>query len=152
MNIEIKKGIGKANELLRKIRNYQKIFSKICNSCFSWMDGLKYEMFVRDYFVKLGCNTKITKASGDHGVDVVVEVGDIKIAVQCKHYNSKVSNSAVQQVYSAKDFFDCNIAAVVSNNFFTNQAKQLAEKLGVYLLHHQDLEEFISKIYEIKNK
>ena len=110
------------------------------------MDGLEYEQFIKNCFIKNGCEAQVTKASGDQGVDVVAEIGDKRIAVQCKHYNSKVGNDAIQQVYSAKDFFDCNIAVVISNNNFTNQAKQLASKLGVYLLHHENIEEFVSEI------
>lgn len=110
------------------------------------MGGLEYEEFIKNCFIKNGCEAQVTKASGDQGVDVVAEIGDKRIAVQCKHYNSKVSNDAIQQVYSAKNFFDCDIAVVISNNNFTNQAKQLASKLGVYLLHHEDVEGFVKEI------
>lgn len=110
------------------------------------MGGLEYEEFIKNCFIKNGCEARVTKASGDQGVDVVAEIGDKRIAVQCKHYNSKVGNDAIQQVYSAKNFFDCDIAVVISNNNFTNQAKQLASKLGVYLLHHEDVEGFVKEI------
>lgn len=108
------------------------------------MSGHEYEYFVADCFDQLGFTTQVTKGSGDHGVDVLVEYDDTKIAVQCKHYNSPVGNKAVQEVYSAKDIFDCALAVVVTNNTFTPAAREAAEKLGVYLLHHDDIPDFYS--------
>lgn len=108
------------------------------------MNGEEYEEFIKDVFLKYGAEAYKTKSTGDQGVDVIAHIGQITIAVQCKHYNfSKVGNDSVQQVYSAKDFYDCDISIVVTNYEFTRQAKQLAEKLKVRLLHHEDLPEFI---------
>ncbi len=115
------------------------------------MDGLQYEIFIQSYFLDLGFDAQITKTSGDQGVDVVVEIDSRKIAIQCKHYNSsKIGNDSVQQVYSAKEFFDFDVAAVITNNEFTKHAKQLAEKLKVHLLHHDELDHFVDKI-RLKN-
>ena len=111
------------------------------------MNGEEYEEFIKDVFLKYGAEAYKTKSTGDQGVDVIAEIGQRKIAVQCKHYNfSKIGNDAVQQIYSAKEFFDCDIPVVVTNYEFTKQAKQLAEKLRVYLLHHEDLPEFIDNM------
>ncbi len=111
------------------------------------MDGIQYEEYIKSRFLKLGCNAYVTKASGDQGVDVVVETNGTRVAVQCKHYlSSKVGNDAVQQVYSAKNFFDCDIAAVISNTDFSKQAKQLSEKLSVHLLHHGDIDDFVENL------
>ena len=103
------------------------------------MSGHEYEFYVAEQFENQGFNAQVTKGSGDHGVDVLVEYDNAKIAVQCKHYNSPVGNKAVQEVYSAKDIFDCELAAVVTNNTFTPAAREAAEKLGVFLLHHEDI-------------
>ena len=103
------------------------------------MSGHEYEFYVAEQFENQGFNAQVTKGSGDHGVDVLVEYDNAKIAVQCKHYNSPVGNKAVQEVYSAKDIYDCELAAVVTNNTFTPAAREAAEKLGVFLLHHEDI-------------
>lgn len=115
------------------------------------MSGHEYEFYVAEQFENQGFVTQVTKGSGDHGVDVLAECADIRLAIQCKHYNSAVNNKAVQEVYSAKDIFDCNLAAVVTNNVFTPAAKEAANKLGVYLLHHEDIPDFCSLIVDNEN-
>lgn len=110
------------------------------------MSGHEYEFYVAKQFEDQGFSTQVTKGSGDHGVDVLVEYADVRLAIQCKHYNSAVSNKAVQEVYSAKDIFECDLAAVVTNNTFTPAAREAAEKLGVYLLHHEAIPDLCSLI------
>ena len=51
-----------------------------------------------------GCSCEKTKASGDQGVDLIVQVRQRKIAIQCKLYSSPVGNEAVQQVVSGRLF------------------------------------------------
>jgi HJR/Mrr/RecB family endonuclease len=66
----------------------------------------------------------------------------LSIAIQCKHYSQPVGNKAVQEVYSGKDFYNTDIAVVVTNNEFTKSAKELASSLDVLLIHHSELKEF----------
>lgn len=47
---------------------------------------LKYNSFI---------NIKITKASGDYGIDIFAEKDDISYAIQCKCYSKPVGNKAV---------------------------------------------------------
>lgn len=57
----------------------------------------------------------------------------------------------MQEVYSAKDIYDCELAAVVTNNTFTPAAREAAEKLGVFLLHHEAIPELCSLIVGDEN-
>lgn len=103
------------------------------------LNGHEYEHFVANEFEKCGAQAQVTKGSGDHGLDILVTYRDIRIAVQCKHYQAKVGNKAIQEVFSAKKFYDCTIAIVISNNEFTPHARQAAQKLDVYLHHHEEI-------------
>lgn len=103
------------------------------------MSGHEYEYFVAGEFEKYGANAQVTKGSGDHGLDVLVTYRDVRMAVQCKHYQTKVSNAAIQEVFSAKNYYDCALAVVISNSEFTPHARQAAQKLDVYLYHHEDI-------------
>ncbi|MDP8984639.1 MAG: restriction endonuclease [Pseudomonadota bacterium] len=61
------------------------------------MDPLAYEQMVADRLSDLGWSARLTKGSGDQGIDVIAEMREKKAVIQCKLYSSPVGNSAVQQ-------------------------------------------------------
>ncbi len=77
--------------------------------------------------------------SGDQGADVIAERGGRRAVIQCKRYQSPVGNKAVQEAYAAARFQDAGYAVVVTNSIFTKSARQLANKNGILLMHHDDL-------------
>ncbi|MAX91102.1 MAG: hypothetical protein CMK99_10210 [Pseudomonas sp.] len=103
------------------------------------MSGHEYEEYVADLIRQLGWDAKVTSGSGDHGADVIAEHDGSRVAVQCKFYRSTVGNKSVQEAFSAMSFYDCDHACVITNSTFTPAARKAASKLGVALLHHDDL-------------
>ena len=101
--------------------------------------GRDYEEYVCDVLRSEGFNVKLTPASCDKGVDVLVRTGNHCIAIQCKLYSQPVGIKAVQEVKSGAEFYKCDIAFVVSPQPFTEQAKTLAEAIGVEIIHHDSL-------------
>ena len=99
------------------------------------MDGYDYEYLVAKYLRNHGyTGVRVTKASGDYGVDVIAHKRGHKYAVQCKYYSSPVGISAVQEAAAGKAFYGCDSAMVVTNNTFTKAAHDLAKANGVVLL------------------
>lgn len=99
------------------------------------MTGHDYERVVAAYLRNKGYSrVKVTKASGDYGVDVIAHKGKKKYAVQCKYYSSPVSLGAVQEAVAGKAMYGCNAAMVVTNSTFTQSAEELAKKNGVVLI------------------
>lgn len=99
------------------------------------MTGHDYERVVAAYLRNKGYSrVKVTKASGDYGVDVIAHKGKKKYAVQCKYYSSPVSLGAVQEAVAGKAMYGCNVAMVVTNSTFTRSAEELAKKNGVVLI------------------
>ncbi len=98
------------------------------------VSGEDFEQYCADLLKYNGyVNIETTKASGDHGVDVLAEKDDISYAIQCKYYSSPVGNGAIQEAYSGKKIYGRDIAVVMTNNTFTNQAVDDANSLGVKL-------------------
>lgn len=98
-------------------------------------NGIEYEQYCANYLNRHGYrNAKVTKASGDHGVDVIAYRRGKKYAVQCKYYSSPVGNKAIQEVYTGIALYDCNHGIVITNSTFTKQAKAEASKLGIKLM------------------
>lgn len=99
------------------------------------MTGHDYEHLVATYLKNKGyTGVKVTKGSGDYGVDVIAHKGKKRYAVQCKYYTSPVSLGAVQEAVAGKAMYGCNAAMVVTNNTFTKAAKELAEQNDVLLI------------------
>lgn len=99
------------------------------------MSGIEFEEFLKALYIKLGYNVKLTKKSGDFGADLIIEKNGIQELVQAKCYTThKVSLSAIQEITGAKKHYQINNASVVTNNYFTEPAKQLASENGVKLI------------------
>lgn len=138
-NLKTEKGL-----LLEEVNNLQiQIASlpKIDNmSTFSieYVDCLKEGLDFEKYFVtlldKLGYyDIQLTPASCDFGIDVIAYNDDILYGFQCKLYSKPVGNKAVQEAFSGKKHYNCNVVIVVTNNFFTEQAKIQAQETNVIL-------------------
>lgn len=64
---------------------------------------------------------------------------NLKTAVQVKKYTGRVGVAAVQEVYAAKTYYNAAYAIVVTNSYFTKQARELAAKLYVTLVDRDKL-------------
>ncbi len=98
------------------------------------MEGHDFEQFTANLLRKLGYErVQVTPGSGDQGVDVIAVKDGKKYAIQCKRYNQKLGNKPVQEVHAGKTIYGCNVAVVMTNNYFTDGGKEAARALGVEL-------------------
>jgi hypothetical protein len=119
---------------------------------FNSNDPYEYEMFISNKFMRLGWTAHRTKSSGDQGADIIIDKANYRFVIQCKLYSSPVGNSAVQEITSAKEYYDAIGAVVVTNNTYTKSARQLAESQGVWLLHDSELEKWDQIIENLFNE
>ena len=82
--------------------------------------------------------------SGEQGVDVVLLApqGE-KIAIQCKLYKGKVDNKAIQEIVAALPLYEAQFGVVITNNYFTGPAQDLAASNGVLLIDREGLQQLI---------
>ena len=110
------------------------------------MTGLEFERHCAKLLRKSGyTNVKVTKASGDQGVDIIASLGGYKYAIQCKKYKNPVGNKAIQEVYAGMQYHNCDFAMVMTNSTFTKSAKALAESTGVELWENVSINEASAK-------
>lgn len=120
--------------LITRIIRKKRIEKALVTENYDSMSGEDFEEFCADILRGNGfTDVEVTKASGDHGVDVLAKKDGIKYAIQCKRYSKPVGNKAVQEVYSGKDIYKADVAVVMSNMDFTAQAIEDAKKLNVEL-------------------
>ena len=90
-------------------------------------------------------HVEVTKGSGDFGVDIIAEKHRHKYAVQCKRYDKKLNNSAIQEVIGGLAVYGCDKGAVMTNSYFTEPARKLAEMNGIELWDRDVLERMLDK-------
>ena len=108
--------------------------------------GAEYEEFICGILRRQGCSCKRVGQSGDYGADILAPLKNGILIIQCKFYSSPVGYDAVQQVYTAKSIYNGSWCCVVTNATFTRQAIEGGNKLGVRLLSHVDLEEYLKSL------
>lgn len=109
------------------------------------MSGTEFEDFMAEILHRSGVEVlELTKASGDFGADIIVIHEGERTAVQCKRYSKPIGVKAVQEAVSAKGYYKCTKAAVITNSEFTRQAKELAVESGVILWDRQAVYGFMA--------
>ncbi|MBO5622837.1 MAG: restriction endonuclease [Butyrivibrio sp.] len=98
------------------------------------MEGHDFEYYCADLLKKQGfIDVEVTRGSGDFGADILAEKDGITYAVQCKCYDKPIGVKAVQEIYAGRDFYDRMVGVVMTNQYFTQPAVELAQKLKIML-------------------
>lgn len=88
---------------------------------------------------------RVTKTSGDQGVDILAEKDGVRYAIQCKYYQQPLENTPVQEITAGREFYDCDIGVVMTNSTFTPGARALVKKNKIRLWDKTTIEEMIEK-------
>lgn len=104
-------------------------------------NGIDYERECISAFKEAGWVAIDTPVSGDKGADIIATKRGLKAIVQCKNWGRKINSSAIQEVVTARSFFDGDVAVVVCENGFTAQAEEIAAKLQVVVITKSDIAE-----------
>ena len=107
------------------------------------MSGGDFEHQVARLLRRQGYHAEVTTLSGDLGVDVVATRRFERIAIQAKCYRSPVSRTAVSDAVGGMKAYDCNSSMVVTNNYFTKGAQELARINGCRLVDRDEVARWI---------
>lgn len=109
------------------------------------LGGLEFEHFLAPIFEKDGYRAEVTQGSGDYGADLVLTKNHRKYVVQAKCYSSNIGVSAVQQIAAAVPYYKAHGAIVVTNQYFTKAAQNLAAVNGVRLIDRDELAGMVNR-------
>lgn len=92
------------------------------------MGGQEFEKILVEKILPIDGYTdlSLTSSTNDYGVDIIAFKDNIKCAIQCKRANNKVSNRAIQEITAGRKHYKCDKAIVITNNYYTENAKRLA--------------------------
>lgn len=108
------------------------------------MTGRQFELYLEVLFIGLGYQVEQLPTSTDYGADLILVLGETRIAVQAKRYKANVGNRAVQMILGAKKYYGCDEAWIITNSFYTKAAIQMASKTEVRLYDRNGLLEFMT--------
>ena len=110
------------------------------------MEGREFEYFCADLLRNKGfMEVEVTKGSGDYGIDILAQKEGITYAIQCKCYQSPVGIKAIQEAYAGRDYYDCMVGAVLTNQYFTASAVEAEKKLKILLWDRGYLESMMEE-------
>lgn len=109
--------------------------------------GIDFEKYIAELLSKIGyTDVKLTTATGDFGADIIASKDGMKYAFQCKCYSQPVGIGAVQEVFSGRMYYGCDVAAVITNNEFADDAAKLAHATGVLLWNRKALIQMMNSV------
>ncbi len=114
------------------------------------LGGEDFEKYLEILFRKLGYQVTRTPYQGDYGADLVLQKNGVQTVVQAKRYNRSVGVKAIQEAVAAKEYYKCNNAMVVTNNYYSQQAKKLAAANKVELWDRDRLADRLLAIRQTK--
>lgn len=116
------------------------------------MSGKMFEIWLEHQFSKAGYSVRRTQYQGDHGADLIVtSLNGTKFAVQAKQLSkrrNRVGAKALGEVLRGKKYYKCDEALIITNQEYTQQAKDEARKIGIELMSRKELIEFAMKTQE----
>lgn len=109
---------------------------------FWWkLDGWSFEKEVAKVLRRNGYSkVRVTKGSGDGGVDLVFYKGTIKYIAQCKHYKTPVGPEPVRALWGVKDDFNADVVVIIASSGLTKASKRfISNKSNYYLWTLNDI-------------
>lgn len=126
---------------------YQNGFDGISIDDVDLMSGIEFEGFISDMFKRMGYSVNMTPKTGDQGIDLIAVKSGLRIGIQAKCYSNSVSNKAVQEVVAGVNHYSLSKAVVITNNYFTKSAAELAISNNVTLWDRKLIKEKIIELY-----
>jgi len=111
------------------------------------MTGPQFEEALQRLLKRSGWKLNTTRKTGDFGADLVgTAPWGRSYAIQAKRWKGKVGTGAVQQVIGAKYYYKTDAALVITNNYLTPHARELAHSAGVETWERGRLQKEMGKV------
>lgn len=113
------------------------------------LDSNEFELFLKEFYKKMGYEIKKASSSEDRSLDLIIELFGEIIVVQGRICDSKVDKSSVNKIISSIEHYDTRNGMIVTNNYFTDSARDLARSNNnIKLIDREELKKKL-KIYPV---
>lgn len=103
------------------------------------MSGHQFENAVANLFRNVGFIATVSKSGGDGGVDIVLEKGARRIAVQCKRYKNSVGPHVIRDLWGTMNHLNFNEGCIVTTTGFTKGVTDFAQSRDIFLIDLNDI-------------
>ena len=115
------------------------------------IDGREFEKFMNELFIFSGYDTNLTPPKGDGGIDLYVTKDNITTAIQLKKRKldstSLIGVEEVRKLLGAINIQDSKLqGAIITNHYYTEYAKEEAQKANIELIDKEGLITLISTL------
>jgi restriction endonuclease Mrr len=114
----------------------------------NYMSGVEFERFMADVFRQKGYGVQSTRASGDQGVDLLLDIDDKKVAVQLKRWTAPVGNAVVGATFAGIAHYGADEGWIITTSTFTRSARALARSTRVRLIDGKELGDWLEGLRE----
>lgn len=101
--------------------------------------GWTLDKYLENMFDKLGYQIEGTRYINDHCADMLVTKNELKCIIQAECDKRKVGVNVLKKALSAKAYYNCDKAMVITNSHYTRQAIEFAGANEVELWYLNDL-------------
>lgn len=105
-------------------------------------NGIDFEHWCASRLEEQGWHVRVSKASGDQGIDIEAMKDGLLVAIQCKRYSTPIGNKSVQEAYTGATHYGANKAVVIGTGGYTKAAIELAANTGVTLIDAENIGAF----------
>lgn len=102
-------------------------------------EGIIFEQHCIAKLKLLGFDNVQSTPITDYGADIIAYNDGVKYIFQCKYCKQKQGVSAVQEILTAKHFYQAHRCAVISHSGYTRQAYNLAKPNFILLITETEL-------------
>jgi len=102
------------------------------------LDGWQFEQEVANVFRLNGYKAKVTKGSGDGGVDIILNKNGRTSIVQCKHYQNPVPPEPIRALWGCKDDFGADEVILVASSGITDMGARFVQNKPDFKVYNLD--------------
>src|SRR5262245_11523667 len=98
------------------------------------MTAVSFKDFIASLFREMGYTVEITPGTSDDGIDLLLRKNNQLIGVQCKRWNTPVTEPIIRDFYSAIRSSEAQSGYVITTSTFTSHAYSFAEGKPIQLV------------------
>src|SRR5215813_9470288 len=103
------------------------------------MTDVTFKEFTGSLFREMGYTVEITPGTSDNGIDLLLRKNSQLIGVQCKRWNTPVSEPIIRDFYSALVSSGAQSGYIITTSTFTSHAYSFAEGKPIQLVDLESL-------------
>jgi HJR/Mrr/RecB family endonuclease len=119
-------------------RRHEQRMKAVSVSGVDGMGGLEFEQYVLQVLKHRGFTGYLTSTSGDHGADIIATRNGTRYANR-----RTIGRQAVSEAVGAKAYYGCTGSMVITNSWFSHQARDHARATGTVLVDRESLGSWI---------